>query len=100
MAAPIAPYYLTGHMAPVPDEISVGGLAVTGALPPELTGRYLRNGPNPLPGETPGTGSSATACCTASGSATGARRVVPQPVGAHRPLAEGARSCVPTARAT
>ena len=47
-------YYLSGHMAPVPDEIEVPGLEVTGALPPELSGRYLRNGPNPRPGEDPG----------------------------------------------
>ena len=26
---------------------------MTGSLPPELTGRYLRNGPNPLPGHDP-----------------------------------------------
>ena len=47
-------YYLSGHMAPVPDEIDFPGLEVTGALPPELSGRYLRNGPNPRPGEDPG----------------------------------------------
>jgi carotenoid cleavage dioxygenase-like enzyme len=49
-----ASYYLTGHMAPVPDEIDVSGLEVTGVLPTELSGRYLRNGPNPRPGEDPG----------------------------------------------
>ncbi|MFP5072363.1 carotenoid oxygenase family protein [Pseudonocardia nantongensis] len=27
---------------------------MTGSLPPELIGRYLRNGPNPLPGHDPG----------------------------------------------
>ncbi|MGQ0576077.1 MAG: carotenoid oxygenase family protein [Pseudonocardia sp.] len=48
------PYYLDGHLAPVPDEIDSRELRVTGALPPELTGRYLRNGPNPRPGEDPG----------------------------------------------
>ena len=48
------PLYLTGHLAPVPDEIESVDLPVHGALPPELTGRYLRNGPNPLPGEDPG----------------------------------------------
>lgn len=45
------PLYLAGHLAPVPDEIDAFDLPVTGALPPELTGRYFRNGPNPLPGE-------------------------------------------------
>ena len=48
------PTYLTGHLAPVPDEIDAVDLPVDGALPPELSGRYLRNGPNPLPGEDPG----------------------------------------------
>ncbi|HEY3686152.1 MAG TPA: carotenoid oxygenase family protein [Streptosporangiaceae bacterium] len=48
------PLYLDGHMAPVPDEIEAFDLEVTGALPAELTGRYLRNGPNPLPGEDSG----------------------------------------------
>ncbi|HVV11725.1 carotenoid oxygenase family protein [Amycolatopsis sp.] len=46
--------YLSGFMAPVPDEIDAIGLAVTGTLPAELTGRYFRNGPNPLPGTDPG----------------------------------------------
>ncbi|GAA1274126.1 carotenoid oxygenase family protein [Pseudonocardia aurantiaca] len=45
------PLHVTGHLAPVPDEIDARELPVEGALPPELTGRYLRNGPNPLPGE-------------------------------------------------
>lgn len=48
------PLYLSGHLAPVPDEIEAFDLPVTGSLPPELTGRYLRNGPNPLPGEDSG----------------------------------------------
>ncbi|WP_085914522.1 MULTISPECIES: carotenoid oxygenase family protein [Pseudonocardia] len=45
------PAPLQGHFAPVPDEITAHDLPVIGALPPELTGRYLRNGPNPLPGQ-------------------------------------------------
>ncbi|MFC4591623.1 carotenoid oxygenase family protein [Sphaerisporangium corydalis] len=48
------PTYLSGHLAPVPDEIGAVGLPVTGTLPAELTGRYFRNGPNPLPGQDPG----------------------------------------------
>jgi carotenoid cleavage dioxygenase-like enzyme len=44
------PAHMLGHLAPVPDEITAVDLPVTGALPPELSGRYLRNGPNPLPG--------------------------------------------------
>ncbi|MFI0351373.1 carotenoid oxygenase family protein [Actinomadura sp. 9N407] len=45
------PPWMDGHLAPVPDEIDAAGLAVTGTLPPELNGRYFRNGPNPVPGE-------------------------------------------------
>ncbi|MHA6630390.1 carotenoid oxygenase family protein [Pseudonocardia sichuanensis] len=45
------PLHVTGHLAPVPDEIDAVDLPVEGALPPELVGRYLRNGPNPLPGQ-------------------------------------------------
>ncbi|WP_405143390.1 carotenoid oxygenase family protein [Sphaerisporangium sp. NBC_01403] len=48
------PSYLSGHLAPVPDEIGAVDLPVTGTLPAELTGRYFRNGPNPLPGQDPG----------------------------------------------
>ncbi|GHE28918.1 carotenoid cleavage dioxygenase [Streptosporangium violaceochromogenes] len=48
------PGYLTGDLAPVPDEIGAVDLPVTGTLPAELTGRYFRNGPNPLPGRDPG----------------------------------------------
>jgi carotenoid cleavage dioxygenase-like enzyme len=39
--------HLTGNYAPVTDEMTVTRLEVTGAIPPELTGWYLRNGPNP-----------------------------------------------------
>ncbi|MGW3409273.1 carotenoid oxygenase family protein [Streptomyces sp. NPDC000888] len=39
--------HLAGNFAPVPDEITAHALDVTGAVPPELTGWYLRNGPNP-----------------------------------------------------
>ncbi|MFF1901863.1 carotenoid oxygenase family protein [Kitasatospora sp. NPDC058218] len=45
--------YLTGHYAPVADEITATGLTVEGHLPPELTGRLLRNSHNPKPGITP-----------------------------------------------
>src|ERR1700709_167455 len=48
------PLHMDGYLAPVPDEISAVDLAVTGSLPSELTGRYFRNGPNPLPGEPSG----------------------------------------------
>ncbi|MGA8117195.1 MAG: carotenoid oxygenase family protein, partial [Actinocatenispora sp.] len=45
------PSYQQGRLAPVPDEIDALDLTVTGTLPTELTGRYFRNGPNPLPGQ-------------------------------------------------
>lgn len=45
------PAHLRGHLAPVPDEITVHDLPVEGAIPAELSGRYFRNGPNPRPGE-------------------------------------------------
>ncbi|MEU3713178.1 carotenoid oxygenase family protein [Streptomyces catenulae] len=39
--------HLAGNFAPVPDELTTHDLPVTGTVPPELTGWYLRNGPNP-----------------------------------------------------
>ncbi|KUN04796.1 dioxygenase [Streptomyces yokosukanensis] len=48
------PLYLRGRFAPVPEEHGAADLTVRGALPPELDGRYLRNGPNPLPGRDEG----------------------------------------------
>lgn len=48
------PLYLRGHFAPVVDESETWDLPVTGALPTELAGRYVRNGPNPRPGERTG----------------------------------------------
>ncbi|MEY2974473.1 MAG: hypothetical protein RIR49_893, partial [Actinomycetota bacterium] len=40
--------FLSGNLAPVHEEITSHDLRVTGTLPTELTGRYLRNGPNPV----------------------------------------------------
>ena len=40
--------YLKGALAPVLDEVLALDLPVTGTLPEELEGRWLRNGPNPL----------------------------------------------------
>ncbi|GLX38938.1 carotenoid cleavage dioxygenase [Streptomyces roseochromogenus] len=45
--------YLTGHYTPVADEGTATELTVEGALPPELTGRLIRNSHNPKPGITP-----------------------------------------------
>jgi len=39
--------YLAGNFAPVRDERDDADLGVTGAIPPELDGLLLRNGPNP-----------------------------------------------------
>jgi carotenoid cleavage dioxygenase-like enzyme len=40
--------FLEGSFAPVAEEITAFDLPVTGRVPAELTGRYLRNGPNPM----------------------------------------------------
>jgi carotenoid cleavage dioxygenase len=40
--------YLTGNFAPVHEEVTAFDLAVTGSIPAELDGRYVRNGPNPI----------------------------------------------------
>ncbi len=39
--------YLEGNFAPVLTEVTETDLRVTGSIPVELNGRYLRNGPNP-----------------------------------------------------
>lgn len=39
--------HLSGLFEPVIDEVDAGDLEVTGELPPEMDGTYLRNGPNP-----------------------------------------------------
>ncbi|MEV8376938.1 carotenoid oxygenase family protein [Kribbella sp. NPDC056861] len=39
--------HLAGNYAPVDQELTTHELPVTGQIPPELTGWYLRNGPNP-----------------------------------------------------
>ncbi len=40
--------FLAGVYRPVSDELDVGQLEVTGALPESLHGSFLRNGPNPM----------------------------------------------------
>ncbi len=40
--------FLTGLHAPIHDELTLTDLAVTGAIPNELAGRYVRIGPNPF----------------------------------------------------
>ncbi|MEM1436717.1 MAG: carotenoid oxygenase family protein [Pseudomonadota bacterium] len=45
------PFWLTGNFAPVHEEVTETNLKVTGSIPPELNGRYLRNGANPESGQ-------------------------------------------------
>jgi carotenoid cleavage dioxygenase-like enzyme len=53
MSSSAEPDVRGGYCVPVPDEITAHDLPVAGALPPQLTGVYLRNGPNPRPGSNP-----------------------------------------------
>ena len=45
-------WWLDGNFAPVREETESFELKIEGALPPELTGVYMRNGPNPKNGPT------------------------------------------------
>jgi carotenoid cleavage dioxygenase len=47
------PFHLRGNHAPVAEEITAFDLPVEGALPPELDGLFVRNGPNPRSGTSP-----------------------------------------------
>jgi 8'-apo-carotenoid 13,14-cleaving dioxygenase len=40
--------FLNGIHKPLPSELTLSDLEVTGAIPPELDGHYVRNGPNPV----------------------------------------------------
>ncbi len=44
------PFHLRGNFAPVADEATLSDLRVEGAIPRELSGLYVRNGPNPKSG--------------------------------------------------
>ena len=44
------PLFLRGNWAPLSEERSLSNLKVIGTIPPELDGRYVRNGANPLTG--------------------------------------------------
>ena len=50
MTSTLTPVRLTGNFAPLPDETTATDPPVTGTIPAELTGWYLRNGPNPHTG--------------------------------------------------
>ena len=45
------PFHLKGNFAPVQDELTETDLKVEGSIPPELNGTYVRNGANPITGE-------------------------------------------------
>jgi carotenoid cleavage dioxygenase-like enzyme len=47
--------YLMGNFAPVVTEVTAENLTVIGSLPVELSGRFLRNGPNPVQAPDPST---------------------------------------------
>ena len=47
--------YLTGNFAPVEDEVTATDLRVSGEIPRELNGRFLRIGPNPADNPDPDT---------------------------------------------
>jgi carotenoid cleavage dioxygenase-like enzyme len=47
------PFHLRGNFAPVREEKTAFNLEVHGAIPPELRGLCLRNGPNPRSGSSP-----------------------------------------------
>ncbi len=49
---PAPPFHLRGNYAPVMEEVDAVDLPVIGQLPPELNGRYVRNGANPKHGPT------------------------------------------------
>jgi carotenoid cleavage dioxygenase-like enzyme len=50
---PAKPWWLQGNFAPVHHETEAFQLAVSGAIPPELDGLYVRNGSNPQSGTSP-----------------------------------------------
>ena len=47
------PIHLRGNGRPVAEERTISELNVTGSIPSELAGRYIRTGANPLSGTSP-----------------------------------------------
>ena len=83
--------YLLGNFAPVADERDDDALDVTGAIPPELDGLLLRNGPNPIAPDP-----AAYHWFIGDGMLHGIElrersRPLPQPLGAHRRRVRRAR---------
>ncbi len=55
MKPPETPHpYLSGIHTPMSKEVTLSDLSVTGSIPPELNGRYIRIGPNPVTPPNPG----------------------------------------------
>lgn len=50
---PDLPYWMQGGFAPVDEQVEAVDLEVSGSLPPELDGLYVRNGSNPAAGISP-----------------------------------------------
>jgi len=48
---PGSPWWMQGVYAPVGHEVEAHDLTVRGAIPPELSGWFLRNGSNPVNGD-------------------------------------------------
>ena len=47
------PYWMQGNYAPVMNEIEARDLEIRGALPPELSGYYVKNSSNPPRSDSP-----------------------------------------------
>ncbi|MEO6125961.1 MAG: carotenoid oxygenase family protein [Ilumatobacteraceae bacterium] len=47
------PWWLQGNFAPVANEVESVTLSVTGSIPPELSGLFVRNGSNPSAADSP-----------------------------------------------
>ena len=54
-AAEIGNHYLIGPYGPVVEEVTAFDLPVTGRIPEDLIGRFIRNGPNPIEVSDPAT---------------------------------------------
>jgi 8'-apo-carotenoid 13,14-cleaving dioxygenase len=56
LEAPSEPHpYLTGINTPMTEEKTITDLKVSGSIPPQLDGRYIRIGPNPIVAPNPAT---------------------------------------------
>ena len=85
-----APWFLAGNFGPVQEERTDLDLAVTGAIPPALEGRYLRNGSNPRDGAA-GHWFFGDGMVHGIRLAGGTGRLVPQPLRAHDEVRGAAR---------